>query len=476
MKLSISARLTLWYTVILALVLGVAGMGLYFAQGRLDRTRLSDDLRNAADTVTVSVNAEIDEGDTLQQAVNDQLRELLLPGRAFALYDASGRLLGARWQGLAPEAVGAIDVTRPEVMRTVRMRHGRWRLLQQARAHRGLAYRLVVAEPLHDLASEREALRAGLLLVIPLALLLAGAGGWWLARQALRPLSAMATQARDITERDLGSRLQTENPADELGTFARAFNDLLSRLEAALRGQRQFMADASHELRTPVSVARTAAEVMLDAPRRTEDDYREALDTVARQMRRMTRMVDQMLVLARADAGTYQPQPSDCYLDELVVECARTASVLARRGVTVQWQTPDEVPFYGDEELLRQMVLNLLDNAVRHCRDGGTVRVTLAVEGDGSADDGGRNARATIAVSDEGTGIPAGDLERVFERFVRLDPARDSSGVGLGLSIARWVADVHGGSLTVERTGPDGTTFVARLPGGGRMWAIERPA
>ena len=470
MTLSISARLTLWYTVILALVLGVAGTGLYFAQGRLDRTRLAEDLRNTADTVTVSVNAEIDEGDTLEQAVTDQLRELLLPGRAFALYDASGQLLGARWQGLSPDAVGAIDLTRPAVERTVRMRHGRWRLLQGAQTHRGIDYRLVVAEPLHELASEREALRAGLLLIIPLALLLSGAGGWWLARQALRPLSAMATQARDITERDLGSRLQPANPADELGTFARAFNDLLSRLETALRGQRQFMADASHELRTPVSVARTAAEVTLDAPRRTEDDYREALDTVGRQMRRMTRMVDQMLVLARADAGTYRPQPADFYLDELIAECGRTASVLARRGVTVRWDTPGEVAFRGDEELVRQMVLNLLENAVRHCRDGGTVRVTLTVE------EARPGSQIVIAVSDEGRGIPSADRERIFERFVRLDPARDGSGVGLGLSIARWVADAHGGALTIERTGPGGSTFVARLPGSGQARPVDRPA
>ncbi|MDE3153718.1 MAG: HAMP domain-containing protein [Acidobacteriota bacterium] len=472
MTLSISARLTLWYTVILALVLGLAGTGLYFAQGRLDRARLADDLRNAADTVTVSVNAEIDEGDTLEQAVQDQLRELLLPGRAFALYDTAGHLLGARWQGLDPSAVGPIDLTPAEVMRSIRVRHGHWRILQQAHAHRGLSYRLVVAEPLHDLASQREALRAGLLLVIPLALLLSAAGGWWLARQALRPLSVMATQAREITEHDLGSRLHTENPADELGTFARAFNDLLSRLEAALQGQRQFMADASHELRTPVSVARTTAEVTLDAPRRPEEDYREALDTIGRQMRRMTRMVDQMLVLARADAGMYRPQPSDFYLDELMAECARTAAVLARRGVTVLWQVADEVAFRGDEELLRQMVLNLLDNAVRHCRDGGCVRLTLTVE----RRDGGSGREAVIAVSDEGPGIPPGDRERVFERFVRLDPARDSSGVGLGLSIARWVADVHGGSLTIARTGPDGTLFVARVPAPDRAGAIRRPA
>ncbi|HVC20310.1 MAG TPA: ATP-binding protein [Vicinamibacterales bacterium] len=455
MPLSISARLTLWYTIVLAVVLGTAGAAVYVAQGHLDRRRLSEDLRSAADTVAVSVNAEIDEGDSLDGAVADQLRELVLPGRAFALYDAAGHLRGARWEGLSPDAIGPLDLETPERMRTVVVGHQRWRILQQFHTHKGIAYRLVVAQPLASLAHQREELRGGLLLVIPFALLLAALGGWWLARQTLRPLSAMAAQARDISEHALGSRLHVANPRDELGTFARAFNDLLGRLDAALQTQRQFMADASHELRTPVSAARTAAEVTLDAKAPSEADYREALDMVAGQMRRLTRMVDQMLVLARADAGTRQPDPTDFYLDELVEECARTAGLLARRGVTVHWQAPADLQCHGDEELLRQMILNLLDNGARHCRDGGRVEASVAV----------RPEAIAITVRDQGYGVPEVDRARIFERFVRLDPARGSGGVGLGLPIARWVARAHGGSLVIARSGPDGSTFVVTLPG-----------
>src|SRR5262249_13829023 len=242
---------------------------------------------------------------------------------------------------------------------------------------------------------------------------------------------------------------------DELGQFARAFNGLVARLRQALQTQRQFMADASHELRTPVSVIQTTADVMLARDRRPDDDYREALATVGAEARRLGRLVDDMLVLARADAGGYPLRRVNLYLNELVADCRNTADVFAReRGITIRTSASGDVPFHGDESLLRRMVLNLLRNAVTHTRGGSAVVVDVSPNG----------CSIYIRVKDEGEGIPDADRARIFDRFGPPAAARRSAGAGLGLPIARWIAEIHGGTLDLEESGRDGSTFRIVLP------------
>jgi signal transduction histidine kinase len=223
----------------------------------------------------------------------------------------------------------------------------------------------------------------------------------------------------------------------------------------ALRVQRQFTADASHELRTPVSVVRATAEVTLSRDHRHESEYREALIIVGGQAKRLGHLVESMLVLARADAGAYPLRPVDLYLDEVVAECRRAVDVLAaERGVTIRAAESPEIPFHGDEDLLRQLVLNVLQNAVQHAPAGGSVDIDLRRDADA----------VTVRVSATGPGIPEADRQRIFDRFVQLDPSRRGQGTGLGLPIARWIAEAHHGTLVLERSGPDGTTFCVSLP------------
>jgi heavy metal sensor kinase len=321
----------------------------------------------------------------------------------------------------------------------------------------GVEYRVAVATSLADVDRQRAIIGRTLLIGIPLALGLAASGGSWIARQALRPVAAMVRQARDITDRTLGSRLQVSQPDDELGELARAFNELLGRLEEAVKVQRRFMADASHELRTPVSIVRTAAEVALGRETRSEAEYRDSLAIIAGQTHRLARMVDDMLTLARADCGGLTLEPADLYLDELVGECVRAVGVLAaERGVRVSMDPAAEVTFRGDEALLRHMVVNLLHNGICHTPSGGRVDVRLSCL-DGSL---------AIAVSDTGCGVPASERERIFERFVRLDPARSGGGAGLGLPIARSIAEAHSGTLSLTDSNSSGSMFVVRLPRG----------
>jgi signal transduction histidine kinase len=212
------------------------------------------------------------------------------------------------------------------------------------------------------------------------------------------------------------------------------------------------MADASHEMRTPVSVMRTTAQVTLARSPRSEGDYRESLAIVEEQSTRLARLVDAMFLLSRAEASGIPLMPEPLYLDELVGDCARALRVLAHeRGVDVLTCGEIEVPWTGDNWLLRQMVSNLVDNSVRHARR--VVTITVGRTADGAV---------TIRILDDGVGIPPADHGRIFDRFVRLD-AR-VSGAGLGLPIARWIAEAHGGTLVLESSGPTGSCFTVTLP------------
>jgi len=289
---------------------------------------------------------------------------------------------------------------------------------------------------------------------IPIGLLLASAGGLWLASMGLRPITEMARRAEGLAPagvEDLG----LSERRDELGQLARAFNGLLARLRQALRAQREFTADASHELRTPVSVIRSAADVTLSREQRSESEYREALTIVGTEARRIGRFVDDMLVLARADAGAYPLRCANLYLNELVSDCQRTVEILARqRNVTIRMWARDDIPFCGDENLLRRMLVNVMQNAVTSTHPGTAVIVDVSTNG----------RYVDIRVTDAGDGIPERDRARIFERFVQLDPARRSEGAGLGLPIARWIAEIHGGSLDLIQSGTGGSTFRILLP------------
>ena len=322
----------------------------------------------------------------------------------------------------------------------------------------GVRYHIVVWTELDEVEREEGTLRRALVLGIPLALLLAVVGAWAVARRSLRPLADMAQQANEIGPRLSGRTLTAANPGDELGTLASAFNALLGRLSVSLQSQRAFMADASHQLRNPVSVVRMAAQVTLSRPGRTDEEYRESLEVIARQSERITKMVDDMFTLALVDADARPLQKAPLYLDEVVDTVAHDATPLAAaRRIAVKGDTPGDVPFVGDEHLLRQMLANLVENAIRHTREGGTIVVSLEQAGN----------RVCIRVRDEGPGIAPADRPRIFERFVRLDTAGGESGGGLGLPIARWIADAHGGSLDLESSSEKGSCFAVTLPAGG---------
>jgi two-component system, OmpR family, sensor kinase len=449
---SIRARLTLWYTAVLTLVLAAAGVGFYGAHSRLRLVPVDEDLADADALVARLLPIELDEGLDLAAAARDALEDVEVVGRPLAVFDTTGARLAGEW-GALPLPTGPGGV--PDRTVSVRTTGGPFRLRWALHRHGDVAFRVGAARPLAPVEAELAALRRTLLVGSLFALALAAGGGWWIARAALRPLTAMAAQASRITDRTPGQRLAASNPTDELGRLARSFNELLARLELVIARQRRFMADAAHELRSPVSVARAAAEVTLRRDR-PEEEYRDGLSVVAAQMRHLARIVEDMFTLARADAASLPLERDLLYLDELVADCVKDARLLAApKQVEVDRAGPEDIEIRGDERLLRQMLMNLLDNAVRHTPSRGRVRVELRALPEA----------LEVAVADGGDGIPEGDRDRIFERFVRLDESRrPSAGAGLGLPIARTIAEGHGGTLAIERSDGSGSTFVARLP------------
>jgi len=271
----------------------------------------------------------------------------------------------------------------------------------------------------------------------------------------------MSARAAEISSTNLNERLPVGDRRDELSALAGVVNSLLDRLEQAFTQQRRFMADASHELRTPVAVLRTEADVTLSRPNRTEAEYRDSVAVMRDSARRLGRIVDDLFLLARADAGHLPLRRGPIYLEEVVDDAARAVRAIAQEhGVRIAVDPVEDAPFSGDADLLGRLMLNLLDNAIKHSPTGGTVTLSLVRVGQ----------EYRIGVLDQGPGIPAEAQAQIFERFFRVDRARsrdgatETSGAGLGLAIARWIAEAHGGRLELVRSTDAGTHFQLVLP------------
>lgn len=450
MTLSIRARLTLWYCSVVVLVLVTGGVVGAFVQFQLGMLRLDEDLARSMATLEGVMRTEFGEGLSLEESAHEASIEVVVPDRTMVVTRADGALLQV-W-GLPMKRQDLPSFGKATFNDTVYLGSGDARVLSRYVEYRQHAYVAAVIAPLSSLQAQHTETTRATALGIVVGLIVAAVGGWFIGRQTLRPLTRMAGQARTINEQNPTERLTAPPVNDELGDLATSFNELLDRLAAALNFQRQFMADASHELRTPVSVVRTAAQVTLSQCVRSDAEYRESLGIIGEQATRLSRLVDAMFLLSRAEAHGIPLRYEFLNLDDVVAESARAVRVLAaQRDVTVVTSGDEEVGLTGDDSLLRQMVGNLLDNAIRHADPGGIVTATLE-----------RSAgTATLRISNDGDGIPAEHHDRVFERFVRLG---NSEGAGLGLPIARWIAVAHGGTLTLEHSAPGRTTFAFTLP------------
>jgi heavy metal sensor kinase len=296
-----------------------------------------------------------------------------------------------------------------------------------------------------------------LLLGFPIAVLLAGFGGYALARKALAPIDSMASQAKTISAERLDDRLSIENPEDELGKLGTVFNDMLGRLQAAFDQLRRFTSDASHELRTPLTAIRSVGEVALQ-DQRSPAEYRDVIGSMLEEVDRLTRLSESLLALSRADSGHVHLQRENIPLLRLAKDASSVVEVLAEeKRQRIDIEGDEDLIVSVDRLILRQAIVNLLDNAIKYSPSGSRILVRVGAGADGEV---------FLEVADQGTGIPREHQPYVFDRFYRVDKARtrEWGGAGLGLSITRWAVEAHGGEISLQSEEGRGSTFRMALP------------
>jgi len=462
MPRSIRGRLTLWLALLIALCLAAFALSLYVAVrgaliGDLDHT-----LRVQAQQVATTYDfGAQDSGDNAGQHVDIGAVDQFTTGGVYVeTFDAGGHIrarssnLGTRYLPLPAPAATLLQVA-PRAT-TLAGSYGALRVYSLPARSGGQTSGLVlVGASLHEVSTTTQTLLAALAVAGLAAVTLAALGVGVLVRRGLHPLDAMAVAVEGIDAHDLDRRLALRAPSVEVARLARAFDAMLARLRASFATQRRFVGDAAHELRGPLAAIRGRSDVLLLDPA-LDAATREGVAMMRDEAARMGRLVANLLLLARGDeARAINRRPVE--LDVLLLEAARQARApAAARGVTVALGHEDQAAAWGDADLLKQLLLNLVDNAVAYTPPGGRVELSLDVDGE----------RARLSVRDTGPGIPAADLERIFERFYRLDEARTrrSGGAGLGLAIARWIAEAHGGHIAVESAVGQGSVFTLVLP------------
>ena len=459
-------RLTLWYVGIFGAVLGVYICGACILQ----YWQLSDQLHHAEiedlETVEGLLYFTPDSRLLLREDYHSHPQSRLLLDRYMEVLSPNGDVLFRNERLGSMYLDGAPTPHEGEIgyaSRRIRLADGT-PVLAISHLHffegKPLLIRLAYStEPIRERLIEFIGL---LMLAMPLALIAAGFAGYRVAGHALNPLEQMARQTEQITAKRLNERIPVDNPNDELGHMARVLNGLLVRLGESFEKLQHFTSDVSHELRTPLAAMRSVGEVGLQGDHDTEK-YRDIIGSMLEEVARLTAMIDTLLTIAHADSGAIELQRSVFPMMDLVQESVGVVGVLAEdKKQTISIVGDNEIAVFADRSFLRMAVINLLDNAVKYSPAGSAVRLSLS----SSKSSGDQAGQVQLVIEDEGPGIPEDKASRVFDRFYRVDEGRtrDAGGAGLGLAIAKWVVEVHGGTITLTPRPSGGSIFSIQLP------------
>ncbi len=456
-------RLTLWYGTALALVLIIFSVVLYAITARSLRDTVDESLEDTAMTAVRSLEERgflplINEEELLSQ-----FPELTRIDKFFQIFSPSGTITIRSpniKQHEVPLSRTALDAAfaGQRVFESAKYpKEPPLRLISVPIMYRGnLLYIVQVGTSMESVGETLQRFLVLLVVAIPIALAVSLAGGWFLAGRALRPVDKITLAAQRIAAGDLSQRLSIPAAHDEIGRLAAIFNNMIGRLDTSFRQIRQFTSDASHELRTPLTVMKGETDLVLRRPR-SLDDYKSVLESNLEEIDRMTRIVDELLFLSRADMGEVRVESLPVAMESLVEDIHRQAKLLAQdRNIEVLLGTVMPVVVQGDDLRLRELLLNLVENAMKYSHPGGRVEISLLNDG--------REAR--LSVTDYGIGIAPADHKKIFQRFFRTDVARGHTkkGTGLGLAICAWIAELHKGRIEVKSDLGQGSAFTVVLP------------
>jgi len=459
-RISIGVRLTLWYLAIFMVAQLVFGAGMWFILRSHLYDLVDDSLEDQVEDLKKFLEAQKKDASIakLQEEVGESYG-LEHSGDYLELYAENDALIyRSAFLQAHPVSLGSgVQPAGQGIFRNRRIEKKPFRFTRQRIEANGHVFTALTGVASDDVVETLNLFRMYLLMFAPLLFVAAAGGGYWLSRQALSPVDALVRTARDISAANLSSRLPKLETGDELQRLSDTLNEMLARIEAAFLRITEFTGDASHELRTPVSLIRTEAEVALRRSR-NEAEYKESLQQILMEAERTTVLIEQLLSLARADSGreSLQMQPVDFGKTlRAVGESWRQVAAIRNVEFSANIEGGDAI-VVGDETLLRRLADILLDNAFKYTPAPGTVSLSLEQ----------RAGSVLMSVRDSGVGIAKAEHEKIFERFYRVDKARSRAqgGAGLGLAIAQWIVLQHQGSISVESEPGQGAIFRVELP------------
>ncbi len=464
---TIKFKMTLWYVAILGIILSCFSLFLYLTMADSLSKGVDNKIRTMAEIVASSVRSPFGAGTSmadLDQIMTERfgIRPL---GRFIQILDESGRIgdrstnlrdvqIPISVQTMKAASRGVITFETVEVMGKYPLRVVTMPIIENEK----MVGIVQVGSSLEGVEEALQQLLLILLIAVPAALLIASVGGLFLANKALRPVDAITQIARRIGSGDLSQRIRIKRVNDELGRLASTFNEMIAKLEKSFRQVKRFTADASHELKTPLTILRGEVEVGLKKKRGLKE-YERILTSNLEEINRMSRIVEDLLTLSRADMGELTMEREEIELSALAREVWQDLQLLAKKKrIQLKFMDNGFTRVEGDSLFLRQLILNLTENGLKYTPAGGEVAVRVK----GDRDQG----VVRLLVTDTGVGIPQKDLKRIFDRFYRVDGARsrETGGTGLGLSICQWIAQAHEGKIAVESKVGKGSTFTVTLP------------
>ena len=444
-RLTIKSKITLWYASFLLILLVVFSIILYFTISGLLYNSNEDLLRADADQVTSFLQFE---GNVIRF---DEPYKIITTNTYFVIFDMNGN---ANLESeIMPELVNL--PIESEQIRYITIDNIRWAVYDKPLEFNGGTIGWIrVSRSMVDLMGTLNNLRLIIFISIPLYILFASLGGLFLANRALRPIDDITKTARKISKGDLKQRLNIPRTEDEVGRLTITFNEMLDKLEAFIKKERQFTSDASHELRTPLAIISAQAEQSLSGSKGTKE-YKDALKKILKESKKMSYVISQLLMLYRSGEGKYKLDFEVLDLNVIVEEIIKEYDNIAlEKEIAIDFNAKGKIKIKGDQTLITRLMINLVDNAINYSNKNGKVAVSLMTE----------NNFAVIKVEDNGTGITEEDIPFIFDRFYQADKARGGQGSGLGLSIVKWIVEAHKGDIKVESKLNEGSKFIVKLP------------